>query len=423
MTFPSRFVAGVAVLLLFPVLQTVEGQSNPPSNSGPQVLRNSGPDITPPRPTYAPDPEYSERATKAGLQGSCEISLIVGTDGLAHDVKITKSLGMGLDENSVTAVRSWKFEPARKNGIPVAAQITVEISFRLASGNTEEILSKLPTVTAPPVVMRVEECQTQESLREKPRSEPEVVVADLAFEGVQQVSVSEQQQIATDIKWGRYMGSLQTATDEITERARASWQNRGYFKVHVTAESRELTSSPTSRRIAITVNVDEGPLYHLGGITFKNNHAIRSQETLRGLFPIKDGDVLSREKIAEGLEALRKAYGEFGYINFTEVPDTEFDDESGLVYLHIDCDEGEQFYISGVTLLGSKQRDLVSAAADLPFKPSDIYNSRLVELFLRKDAASLRFDDPNIVAREVDVNNGTIALTFDLRNCPSSRYR
>jgi outer membrane protein insertion porin family len=43
---------------------------------------------------------------------------------------------------------------------------------------------------------------------------------------------------------------------------------------------------------------------------------------LRHLFPIKDGDIISREKIGKGLENLRKVYGQFGYINFTSVPDT-----------------------------------------------------------------------------------------------------
>jgi outer membrane protein insertion porin family len=49
------------------------------------------------------------------------------------------------------------------------------------------------------------------------------------------------------------------------------------------------------------------------------------------LFPIKDGDVLSRENIAKGLENLRKAYTELGYINFTSIPNTTFDEEKKLV--------------------------------------------------------------------------------------------
>jgi len=46
-------------------------------------------------------------------------------------VKVTRSLGLGLDEKAIEAVKQWKFEPAMKDGKPVAVQINVEVSFRL----------------------------------------------------------------------------------------------------------------------------------------------------------------------------------------------------------------------------------------------------------------------------------------------------
>ncbi len=50
------------------------------------------------------------------------------------------------------------------------------------------------------------------------------------------------------------------------------------------------------------------------------------------MFPIKDGDVFDRDKIAKGLDNLRKAYGQLGYINYTSVPEPTFDEEKKLVY-------------------------------------------------------------------------------------------
>jgi hypothetical protein len=46
-------------------------------------------------------------------------------------VVISRSLGMGLDEKALAAVRQWKFEPALKDGRPVPVQINVEVNFRL----------------------------------------------------------------------------------------------------------------------------------------------------------------------------------------------------------------------------------------------------------------------------------------------------
>jgi periplasmic protein TonB len=87
--------------------------------------------VTAPRAIYSPDPEFSEEARKAKFQGTVVLFLVVGTDGRAHDVRIVRSLGMGLDEKAIEAIHQWRFEAGRKNGVPVAVQVNVEVSFRL----------------------------------------------------------------------------------------------------------------------------------------------------------------------------------------------------------------------------------------------------------------------------------------------------
>ena len=87
--------------------------------------------VTVPRVIYAPDPEFSEEARKAKFQGTVVLWVIVGADGRTHDIRVYRSLGMGLDENAIEAIRQWRFEPGRKDGIPVAVQVNVEVNFRL----------------------------------------------------------------------------------------------------------------------------------------------------------------------------------------------------------------------------------------------------------------------------------------------------
>jgi protein TonB len=87
--------------------------------------------ISAPRAVYTPDPDYSEEARKAKYQGTVVLWLVVGQDGRPHDIRVARSLGMGLDEKAMQAVRQWKFEPALKDGRPVAVQINVEVNFRL----------------------------------------------------------------------------------------------------------------------------------------------------------------------------------------------------------------------------------------------------------------------------------------------------
>jgi periplasmic protein TonB len=87
--------------------------------------------VTAPRAIFSPDPQYSDEARKARYQGTVTLWLIVGPDGRPRDIKVARTLGMGLDQKAIEAVRTWKFEPAMKDGRPVAVQINVEVTFRL----------------------------------------------------------------------------------------------------------------------------------------------------------------------------------------------------------------------------------------------------------------------------------------------------
>lgn len=87
--------------------------------------------VSAPRALDTPDPEYSEEARKAKYQGTVVLWLIVDENGHPREIKVARSLGMGLDQKAIEAVRRWKFEPAMKDGRPVAVQINVEVNFRL----------------------------------------------------------------------------------------------------------------------------------------------------------------------------------------------------------------------------------------------------------------------------------------------------
>ena len=87
--------------------------------------------VTAPRAIYSPDPEFSEEARKAKYQGTVVLSVIVGTDGRTHNIRVQRSLGLGLDEKAIQAIREWRFEPGRKDGAAVAVLVNVEVSFRL----------------------------------------------------------------------------------------------------------------------------------------------------------------------------------------------------------------------------------------------------------------------------------------------------
>ena len=223
-----------------------------------------------------------------------------------------------------------------------------------------------------------------------------------------------------------------TKLDEDVERVRAEYQNRGYFKVLVENPKTEirdtghtgfhipLAQKGPGKAVDITMPIEEGDKYRLASISFKNNKAVKDAKALRSLFPIKDGDIFSREKIAKGLENLRKAYGTLGYINFTSVPDTKFDDQKKLITLDIDLDEGKQFYVRRIEFQGNTTtRDKV-IRREIALEEGQIYNQRYWELSLLRlnqlgYFEQLKPDDPNTTDRKLDEKNGTVDLTLKVR--------
>ena len=59
------------------------------------------------------------------------LAIVVDTDGKAKDIRVVRSLGMGLDEKAIEAVDKWRFKPGYKDGKPVPVKANVEVNFRL----------------------------------------------------------------------------------------------------------------------------------------------------------------------------------------------------------------------------------------------------------------------------------------------------
>jgi TonB family protein len=94
------------------------------------VMRVGG-GVSAPSLLYKSEPEYTEVARDAKYQGTVLLYIEVGPDGLAHNIKVARSLGLGLDEKAIEAVQRWKFKPGMKDGQPVTVAATIEINFRL----------------------------------------------------------------------------------------------------------------------------------------------------------------------------------------------------------------------------------------------------------------------------------------------------
>jgi outer membrane protein insertion porin family len=216
--------------------------------------------------------------------------------------------------------------------------------------------------------------------------------------------------------------------DEDTERVRQAYRDRGYFKA--------LTSEPTThvrdagglnwltlhpskgKRIDILMPVEEGDRYKLGGITFKGNTHVPNVKVLRAQFAQKDGEYFNATLFGKGLDQLRKAYGELGYINFVGTPVPRIDESKKLIYLDIDIDEGKPFYVSRIEFTGNTiTRDKV-IRRELLLEEGQVYNSRLWELSILRLNQLNYFEvlkaDQDSESRQ-NTDDGTVDLLLKLK--------
>ena len=94
-------------------------------------LYRVGGGVSPPTILSRIEPVYSEEARKAKYQGVVVLSAIVRKDGSIEIVKVIRSLGLGLDENAIAALKRWRFRPGMKGGKPVDVALNIEVNFSL----------------------------------------------------------------------------------------------------------------------------------------------------------------------------------------------------------------------------------------------------------------------------------------------------
>jgi outer membrane protein insertion porin family len=275
------------------------------------------------------------------------------------------------------------------------------------------------------------------------REGPKVKVGKIRFEGNRHVSSRELRHamhfsrpigIPHSIFLENIFAKTYDATklDDDMELVREALQNRGYFKANVGQPLTQIRDTGhegfhipllqhgPGKAMDITVPVEEGDRYRLGAITFKGNKTITNEKALRSVFPIKDGDIFSRQKIAKGLENLKNAYGTQGFINFTSIPTPSFDEQKKTVSFEIDIDEGKQFSVRRIEFEGNTTtRDKV-IRRELMLEEGQRYNEQYWKLSLQRLNQlgffdQIKPDDPSTTERHLDEKEGTVDLTLKLK--------
>jgi outer membrane protein assembly factor BamA len=166
---------------------------------------------------------------------------------------------------------------------------------------------------------------------------------------VSALSTSELQEIANSLT------ALRSRPDdeELRERIRDAFQQRGFFDTEVThLKVVPLDPIADPKPIRLEAEVQEGPRFTFAAIRFVGNHAL-SGEQLRQLFPIHAGEVFETGKVVSGLQAMRDQYSVLGFMDMRPIPTTE-KVGSAQIMLTLNIIEGPQYRMGTLEIEGGK---------------------------------------------------------------------
>jgi hypothetical protein len=266
-----------------------------------------------------------------------------------------------------------------------------------------------------------EEVRAKVAATERATSVPRtVVIDDVRFDGPTRMP-DVRERVVAELKLRTFEAGSDWLEEVQDVSIRGAWLDAGFFKVTPTATAQVTSTDPAVQHVLLTVHLDEGLQYRLGDVGFRSSDPtsplVFSNEELRKLLQMREGDLLSTDKIREALDAMKRLYGSHGYIDFVASPLTEIDDERGRVSLMMELDQQKQYRVGKIEAFG-----LNPALEELlksKLKPGDIINNDLIRNFLTENKSSL---PPDVSSEDIEfhrnVRAGTVDLRFNFQACP-----
>ena len=217
---------------------------------------------------------------------------------------------------------------------------------------------------------------------------------------------------------------------------RGLYQDNGYFKVlvkdpiiqNVTVKEGYLPGRvplvgvhKEGKATNITIPIEEGARYHMGTLHVRNANPDEGlffkTDYLESIFPIKKGEIFSVAKVRKAIEDYTKLYGNYGFIDFTAVPDTDVHDATKTIDLTFAFDQQKQFFVRRIEFSGNTgTRDKV-IRRELLLSEGDMFRNNLWELSLLRLNQLDYFEavKPENAEIKRNVKQGTVDILLKLK--------
>src|SRR5258707_4922559 len=217
--------------------------------------------------------------------------------------------------------------------------------------------------------------------------------------------------------------------EDLEVGVRGLYQDNGYFKVVVKDPVLEnidtegfrmgvpVAGRTHGKAVNITIPIEEGDRYKMGTLKIvsadPDKNLSLKVDALKAIFPLKEGDIFSTAKIRKALDDYRKAYGQYGFIDFTAEPQTDIDEAAKRIDITMRFTEEKQYYVRRIDFVGkTTTRDKV-IRRELLLDQGQLFNKRAWEISILR-LNQLDYFDRIEEDKAVEIKRNTKEGTVDL---------
>jgi len=222
--------------------------------------------------------------------------------------------------------------------------------------------------------------------------------------------------------------------EDLEVGVRGLYQDNGYFKVVVKEPVLEnidttgfrmgvpIAGRSHGKAVNITIPIEEGDRYKMGTLKIVSADPDKALslkvDALKAIFPLKEGDIFSAAKVRKAMQDYTKAYGQYGFIDFTAEPQFDIDDTTKKIDTTLRFNEEKQYYVRRIDFVGNTTtRDKV-IRRELLLDEGQLFNKRAWEVsILRLNQLDYfdRIEEDKAVEIKRNQKEGTVDLTLKLK--------
>jgi outer membrane protein insertion porin family len=239
----------------------------------------------------------------------------------------------------------------------------------------------------------------------------------------------------TEISVLRKTYDREKLNEDLEVGVRGLYQDNGYFKVVVKDPILEnidtegfrlgiplVAGRSHGKSVNITIPIEEGERYKMGTLKIVSADPDKALslkvDALKAIFPLHEGDIFSTAKVRKAIEDYGKAYGQYGFIDFTAEPETIIDEDNKRINLTMRFNEEKQYYVRRIDFSGNTTtRDKV-IRRELLLDEGMLFNKRAWELsILRLNQLDYfeRIEADKAVEIKRNTKEGTVDLNLKLK--------